>query len=66
MDKMNIRNKLQTVKINLCYPFPIQCPFTVPKSIWISLFIFIRICKKYYRKLEEMLFHFLKNIKIFI
>lgn len=53
MDKMNIRNKLQIVKINLRYPFPIRCPFTVPKSTWISLFFLIRICKKYYRKPEK-------------
>lgn len=46
--------------------FPYSVSFYCPKVNLDLIFFFIRICKKYYRKLEEMLFHFLKNIKIFI
>lgn len=45
--------------------FPYSVSFYCP-NVNLDLIFLIRICKKYYRKLEEMLFHFLKNIKIFI
>lgn len=45
--------------------FPHSVSFYCPK-VNLDLIFLIRICIKCFRKLEEMLFHFLKNIKIFI
>lgn len=45
--------------------FPHSVSFYCP-NVNLDLIFLLRICKIYYKKLEEMLFHFLKNIKIFI